>query len=307
MRHRLVAALLAALLLGAGGCTRSPGPAAGAATPPAATPGAADDTPVLPARAVPAGGYAVGQRTLAVRRGERQLAVTLWHPRGAAGAAPWPVVLFSHGLGGVPADYGPLLRRWAAAGLVVAAPTYPRTSRGTRLEPLDVLAQPADATAVLDRVLALDRAAGDPLRGRLDTRRVAAAGHSAGGITTIGLFTTQRDPRLRAGIVLAGSTLGLSVPYTGRPAPLLFVHGQQDTIISYATGRAAYDAVPWPKALLTIPDGDHGQTLRAGRGRTFDAVAEATLAFWHHALYGDPTAAARLRPPAAVARLTAAL
>ncbi|GGK01394.1 hypothetical protein GCM10010123_34180 [Pilimelia anulata] len=301
---RPLAALLAGLLAAAGlaGCTdRSARPAPPAAAAPRPSPTAA---PLAP-RALPAGGYAVATRELTVRRGERRLPVTLWYPDGAADAAPYPVVLFSHGLGGLPADYRPLLRRWAAAGLVVAAPTYPRTSRGVELSPLDVLAQPADASAVLDRVLALNRAGGHPLHRRLDADRVAAAGHSAGGITTIGLFTLRRDARLRAGVVLAGGTLGVNVAYAGSPAPMLFVHGRRDPIIEYADGKAAFDAVPWPKALLTLPDGDHGTTLRTGEGAAFRAVADATLAFLQWSLYGSDGARAELdRADRTVAVLT---
>jgi len=73
----------------------------------------------------------------------RSLPATVWHPASgkpggavAGGAAPargpFPVVLFSHGLLGLPDDYQALLRRWTSAGLVVVAPTYPLTN-ATRL------------------------------------------------------------------------------------------------------------------------------------------------------------------------------
>jgi fermentation-respiration switch protein FrsA (DUF1100 family) len=264
-------AITIALAVTAAGCTsdHSPRPAnarpsaaaSPGATPPTATPPPAKKAPIDP--------YAVGLRTMRLNRGgDRPLPVTIWYPAtGGAGGGPrtgatpasdrFPVVIFSHGLGGRPADYAPLLVHWAAAGFVVAAPTYPNTSRGVRLEPLDVLNQPADASYVLTEVLALDAKAGDPLRGRLDTARVGAAGHSAGGITTVGLFTSVRDERLRAGIVLAGSSLGVGLNYTGPAAQMLFVHGQKDQTVSYAAGKAAYDAVPWPKAMLSLPNGGH--------------------------------------------------
>jgi hypothetical protein len=52
----------------------------------------------------------------------------------------------------------------------------------------DVLNQPGDVAFVLTQVHALDHTAGDELSGRIDTGHVAAAGHSAGAITTIGLL-----------------------------------------------------------------------------------------------------------------------
>ncbi|HYN96057.1 MAG TPA: dienelactone hydrolase family protein, partial [Pilimelia sp.] len=244
-------------------------------------------------------------------RADRALRVTLWYPaagppggRVRADADPargrFPVILFSHGLGGAPADYRQLVTRWAAAGFVVAAPAYPFTNRDApRVDVLDVLNQPADASHVLSRVLALNSAAGDPLRGRLETGRVAAAGHSAGAITTIGLFTLARDARLDAGIVLAGTSLGVGTAFSGAAAPLMFVHGARDNVVSYAAGKAAYDSVPWPKALLTLPEGDHGRALSDGDDPSFRVVADTTVEFLRWSLYGDPAAKRRLPTDAA--------
>jgi dienelactone hydrolase len=241
-----------------------------------------------------------------VKHDDRALPVTIWYPAtGAAGGAPargrpaadgrFPVVIFSHGLSARPADYQPLLARWAAAGFVVAAPAYPHTSRGAaQFNVLDVLNQPADASYVLTRVLALDGRAGDALRGRLATDRVAAAGHSAGGVTTIGLFTTGRDPRLDAGVVLAGSALGVGTAFAGAAAPQLYVHGERDDVVSYAAGKAAYDQVPWPKAMLSLPKGDHGQSLLRRDNPAFGVVSDTTVEFLRWSLYGDPAAKRRL-------------
>jgi fermentation-respiration switch protein FrsA (DUF1100 family) len=306
--RRLATAITALLLLpsvagcgDAGGRTQPTGtltsdnPPDGAAT----TPPAAKRAPAEP--------YAVGVRSVKLNRGgDRPLPVTVWYPAdGQSGGRPrsgvdaargrFPVVLFSHGLTGTPVDYQPLLTRWAAAGFVVAAPAYPNTRRGAaRIDVLDVLNQPADASYVLTEVLALDTRRGDVLRGRLDTARVGAAGHSAGGVTTLGLFTSGRDTRLAMGIVLAGSSLGVGTNFTGAAAPLLFVHGGRDQVVSYASGKAAYDAVPWPKAMLTLPNGDHGRSLQQDSDPSFRVIANTTVEFLRWSLYGDPTAKRRL-------------
>lgn len=302
-RRALAIVPVAALALGLAGCSGG-SPSGRPVTPPTVTaPAVPPPTPSgepIPRGTAPARTFAVDSRELTVRRDGRRIEVTVWYPKGER---RFPLVLFSHGLGGRPSDYAELLREWAAAGFVVAAPAYPRTNGDAAdRDPLDVLNQPADASAVIDRVLGLDRRAGDPLRGRLATDRIAAAGHSAGGITTVGLFTRDRDPRLDAGIVLAGSSLGMGTGFRGGAAPQLFVHGERDDVVSYAAGKAAYDAVPWPKALLSLPEGDH--LLRTG-GDSWGVVADATVDFLRFTLYGD--AAARERLPDDAARADVAV
>jgi dienelactone hydrolase len=279
---------------------------------PVGIPPAALVTP--PAGKAPARTFAVGTRKLSLSRGKgRPLPTTVWYPAvGTAGrepaggltpaTGPFPVVLFSHGLTAQPSDYSAMLTRWAQAGFVVAAPAYPFTSTGVpKFSPLDVINQPADASAVLTGVLALNGKAGDPLQGKIDTDRVAATGHSAGGITTVGLFTGSRDERLDAGIVLAGRRV-LTAPFSGTPAPMLFVHGKRDRTVAYADGLAAFKAVPWPRAMLSIAEGGH-----LVNGGDYEAVAGTTVEFLRWSLYGDAAAKARIPGQAArdkVAKLT---
>ncbi|MEU4777799.1 chlorophyllase [Micromonospora sp. NPDC023633] len=316
MPRRVTPALLASALLTAGlvGCSDDAGPAPQAAVPQATAPApptqAAAPTPRVPAGTAPERAFAVGVRQLKLNRdGDRPLPVTVWYPAaGRPGGQPersadaatgkFPVVMFSHGLNGRPADYGTLLTRWAAAGFVVAAPTFPHTARGGDGNVLDVLNQPADVSYVLTEVLALDARAGDPLRGRLATDRVAAAGHSAGGVTTIGLFTAGRDERLDAGVVFAGTALGVGTAFAGAAAPQLFVHGEADEVVEYAAGKAAYDKVPWPKAMLSLPKGDHGRALLSD-GAALRVVSDTTVEFLRWSLYGDQAAKGRIPTDAA--------
>ncbi|MGC5021568.1 alpha/beta hydrolase family protein [Micromonospora sp. DT47] len=310
MSRRRTPLLLAAALLSVGlaGCSAA-APTVRPAAPPE-PPRATVPAPRVPAGTAPAKPFAVGVRQLKLNRdGSRPLPVTLWYPaRGEAGGAAergatvaagrFPVVMFSHGLSGRPDDYRELLTRWAAAGFVVAAPTFPHTTRGADGNVLDVLNQPADVSYALDKVLALDGKAGDPLRGRLATDRVAAAGHSAGGVTTIGLFTAGRDKRLDAGVVFAGTALGVGTAFAGAAAPQLFVHGEADEVVDYAAGKAVYDAVPWPKAMLSLPKGDHGRALLTD-GTALRVISDTTAEFLRWTLYGDEAARKRLPQEAA--------
>jgi len=244
----------------------------------------------LPTRGeAPDGSFPVETRKLQLSRGkDRPLPTTVWYP--ATGDGPFPVIVFSHGLTARPGDYADLLTRWARAGFVVAAAAYPHTSaRVADFDVMDLLRQPADASYVLTRVLALDGRSGDPLEGRLEKDHVAAAGHSAGGITTLGMLSGPRDDRLAAAVVLAGRQL-LAGNFTGSAVPVFFVHGRLDRTVRYADGLAAFKAVPWPKALLTLPTGGHVVTS----GEEFELVADATTDFWRWSLYGDAGALRRL-------------
>ena len=250
----------------------------------------------------PTNPYRVGIRRITVTRSPgRVLVTTIWYPvkatDGGVAAGRFPVVVFSHGLTGLPSDYRALATRWAAAGFVVVAPAYPHTSRGVKkFDIADVLNQPADASYVLTRALALDRAPGDALRGHLDAGRIAAAGHSAGAITTVGLFANGRDARLNAGIVLAGNALGMGNAYVGKPAALLFAHGDADPVTPYGLSRATYEAVPsgWPKAFLTLAGERHIDPYLHPASASFGTVAAVTTDFLRWTLYGDAAAKARI-------------
>ncbi|MGI5214566.1 alpha/beta hydrolase family protein [Plantactinospora sp. CA-290183] len=266
--------------------------------------------------------YAVGVRTLELGRGTaRPLPVTIWYPtlpepsaapgsatstparrpgggtatrmpgpRRNAAVAPgrFPIVLFSHGLHSLPDWHAQLTMRWAAAGFVVAAPAYPHTrSKAPRFDRGDVRHQPGDAWRVIRHVSSLDRLPGDRFAGHLDVTRVGAAGHSAGGFTTAGLFTSGHSEWLRSGIVIAGG--GMAGAFAGPPAALLFVHGGADATVSASTGREAYRRVRWPKAFLTLTGQGHGEYLTPGRPG-FDQLVAGTTNFFRWTLYADPDA-----------------
>jgi predicted esterase len=258
-----------------------------------------------PAGTAPARAYALGRRDFAFARGaDRPLPTRVWYPAQGAvpsaptpvdGAAPaagrFPLIVFSHGLTANPNDFAAMLSRWAQAGFVVAGPAFPHTATGVAdFDAGDVVNQPADVEAVFDQLLALS---GDPLRDAVDPDRLAAAGHSAGAITTVGLFSAQRDERLKAGVVIAGTDFQ-GVPFTGPAAGMLFVHGEKDDTVTYRAGKTVFEAVPWSRAMLTLPEGGHLIT-----GAEFETVTGTSTEFLRWSLYGDATAKARI--PAAAA------
>jgi fermentation-respiration switch protein FrsA (DUF1100 family) len=286
--RRLAVLALAAVLSGLAGCTGQPSPARWVTPSPSppATVAHLDHVTPLPPLPAPKAALDVSRQEVTYNREGRILRTVIWLP---ASPSKVPAVIFSHGLNGAPESFTPLLTAWAAAGFAVIAPAYPNTTRNApRLDVYDVLNQPADASFVLSQVLA------GPLGRRIDGNRLAAAGHSAGAITTVGLFTAGRDARLHAGIVLAGSGLGVGTVFTGTPASLLFVHGDADPLVSYASGKATYDVVPWSKAMLTVPGGNHNDPYLRPGVPSFTEVRALTLAFLRLELYGDASARQQL-------------
>ncbi|WP_189195639.1 alpha/beta hydrolase [Micromonospora fulviviridis] len=213
-------------------------------------------------------------------------------PGAPVAAGRFPVVVYSHGLHSLPELHAPLTTRWAAAGFVVAAPTYPRTNlRARDFSRADVRNQPADGWRLIRHLVRLDARPGDPLAGHLAVHRFAAAGHSAGGFTTAGMFTSGHPPRLRAGIVVAGG--GMAGSFAGPVAPLLFVHGGADPIVPESVGQAAYARSLGPAAFLCLPGQGHGEYLTPGRPG-FAQVLATTTDFLRWTLYDDRRARDRL-------------
>ena len=137
-------------------------------------------------------------------RTRRMLPTTIFYPATGAtggrprsgarpdtGFGPYPLIVFAPGFGTAPdlAPYPALLGRWAAAGYVVAAVSFPFTSANSPGGPdlSDFANQPADLSAVIDGVLADSRHSGTTLSGLVDRHHIGAAGHSLGGVTVLGL------------------------------------------------------------------------------------------------------------------------
>lgn len=203
---------------------------------------------------------------------------------------PYPLVVFAHGFGANPAVYSAILDSWASAGYVVAAPRFPLTSNSAAggLDLADYVNQPADMSFVITQVLKASAASTGTLAGLVDPSRIGAAGHSLGGVTTLGLVanTCCMDSRVKAAVVMSGDAI--SFP-TGQPdfaeaPPLLLVHGDADGTVPYESSVYAFDEAHTPKGLLTIEGGDHGSTVLPGDA--FSTVADVTTEFFDRYLKG---------------------
>jgi dienelactone hydrolase len=233
-------------------------------------------------------------------KASRTLVTTVWYPAGGSGPAtasghgPYPLIVFAHGLGGSPQEYARLLTAWAAAGYVVAAPLFPLSSSETPGGPDggDIGNQPGDMSFVIDQVLKASATANGPLSGLVDPNSIGAAGHSNGAITTLGLVANSccRDPRVKAAIIMAGTTegLGRGQYQLDEAPPLLIVQDLHDGLIPYADAIAVFNQARGPKALLALdwdsPNDSTGATAHMAAsgvvGPTSGQVIRSTIAFF---------------------------
>jgi len=224
----------------------------------------------------------------------------LFNAPPATGSGPFPLIVFGHGLGATPAEYGDLLATWAAAGFVVAAPAFPLSNQDSPNEPDagDVANQSGDISAVITRSIALSSTAeGKALVGMIDGEHVGVVGHSNGGITIAGLLGSpgRFDERVDAAIIIAGTSQllpGGTFDWSRTP-PLLIVHGDNDTVIPYDEGVRLFNNVRSPKGLFTLIDSDHNSYLFSD-SKAFSITAKATLDFWNGYLKSDSAALAAL-------------
>jgi dienelactone hydrolase len=226
----------------------------------------------------------------------RTLPTQFWYPAQGDGGAPdradgpYPLVLFSHGYNVTPDFYAPLLERWAAAGYVVAAPTYPILSGSDGgASHVDYEQTFADTSFVITRILALG--GGDPLAGMVDPDRIAAAGHSDGEVISFGVGFLQccRDPRVKSVISMAGDLSNANNPHvrdTG--TPILHIMEVNDEYDPYP------HSIQWDRDNLTAPrwmvslNSSHVPPYTQPGDPTFELVSRITVDYLDGTLKGHP-------------------
>jgi predicted dienelactone hydrolase len=229
------------------------------------------------------------------KREARPVTTDLWYPPAKDGSGPFPLVVFGHGFASTPFWYRHLLRAWADAGYVVAAPVFPLGNENAPGGPneQDIVNQPRDMSFVITRLLALSSSSSSPLYGLIDPARIAVAGQSDGAETAYATAyeSPWRDRRVRAALVLSGAILGPRryVEHTG--VPLLAVQGTADRINPEIYSLDLFRAAGRPKFLLLLDGAGHlPQYTKAGTQR-FAEVVRVTTAFLGHYLGSGPLAA----------------
>jgi dienelactone hydrolase len=286
----------------------SGGPTSAPAT--TAAPTAVEAPPTTAAlSAIPVGRtYAVGTRSVTFvdisrptsRNGSfggapsRTLPTEFWYPAQDDGGAPdrgdgpYPIVVFAHGYDVTPDFYAPLLERWAAAGYVVAAPTYPILSGSHGgASHVDYEQTFADTSFAITQVLGLGN--DDALAGMVDPDRIAAAGHSDGEVISfgVGFLACCRDARVKSVISMAGDLANANNPSvrdTG--TPILHIMEVNDEYDPYP------HSIQWDRDNLTAPrwmvtlNSSHVPPYTQPGDPAFELVSKITIAYLDGTLKG---------------------
>jgi fermentation-respiration switch protein FrsA (DUF1100 family) len=186
----------------------------------------------------------------------RDVPVKIYYPKATAAQGPqsFPVIIFSHGLGGSRDGYSYLGEHWASCGYVsvhvqhrgsddailhTLRPFKALREAATKAE--NAINRPLDVSFAIDRLTALNLDPTFPLHGQLDPSRLGVAGHSFGAFTTMALAGARipilgpepryLDPRIKAAIAMSTpATIGndSDAAFDAVQIPVFHLTGTQD-------------------------------------------------------------------------------
>jgi len=206
----------------------------------------------------------------------RPVPVKIYYP--ADMAAPLPLVIFSHGLGGSREGYEYLGRHWASHGYISLHVQHigsddavwrgqdqpMQSMRQAAIRPENAVNRARDVSFVLDEMARLNNAPG-LFQGRVDLEKVGLAGHSFGANTTL-VATGQ------VFILPGGRTVGFAEPRIKAAIPMSapVPHSRDDL-------DRVFDGITVPCLHMTgtLDDSPIGETKAAERRLPFDHIGGA--------------------------------
>lgn len=211
--------------------------------------------------------------------------------RGAEVAeGPFPAVLFSHGAAGVRVQSTAITSNLASWGMIVLSPEHPSRDLFAALSGStnsDRTAAVDDLLGALDLITAESADAASPFSGRADVERVAALGHSAGGVTVL---LAAADPRIDGYVSMASGVLRgrnddpnvttTTIAITMPDKPSFFIAGSADARVPWDTvTEPAFQSASAPSRLWVIEGAGHTaftDFCTLGNGLGIIGVAESS-------------------------------
>src|SRR3954471_2986678 len=221
----------------------------------------------------------------------REVPVKIYYP--VKGRAPFPLIVFSHGLGGSRDDYAYLGRYWAGCGYIAVhlqhlgsdssiwknAPNLLAAGLAFKDAVADIrnaINRPLDVSFVIDQLCRLNET-NALFRGKIDTNNIGVAGHSFGGFTTMaiageifiqpnGKENSFVDRRVKAAIEMSApksfNKERLNYVYSRITIPMFHMTGTKDDSpigeTKASERRVSFDKMTHSEEyLLNFLDGDH--------------------------------------------------
>ena len=218
-------------------------------------------------------------------------------PDATPATGPFPLVIFSHGGGGCGVMGAPFCEALVENGFVAAAPdhsdefTVARSDGSVKLDAQRVRQwtqwaqdrssaqaerrgglkfdhRPAEVKAAIDHLLALSADADSDLHGLVDPEKIGIMGVSFGAWTTqavAGFHRPFHDPRIRAAVPVAGSTMSRMGSFRNVKCPVMMIFGAEEHIIlrdetsplKTAGMLRHYGSANQPKYLVGIKEAQH--------------------------------------------------
>ena len=246
----------------------------------------------------------------------------------------FPLILFSHGNGGIRFQSLFFCAHLASHGYVVVTPDHHGNTFVDQLlgivDPASAVNRPRDLSFLIDQFLAFDAEPGNFFEHAIDADRIGVSGHSFGGYTSFALaggsfaLGTFTDPRVKAILPQAPATSVFPDAFFATvTVPTLIIGGSIDETTPFASQQQRpFDLLlpgPTVVGLAQIVEGGHftfsdfcevPRNLLSFIGG-FDEACEPRHLPWRHAhdivghlalnffdgvLRGDPDALARLDP-----------
>jgi predicted dienelactone hydrolase len=180
---------------------------------------------------------------------------------------PLPIIMFSHGSGGLTWQSTYYTTHLASYGFVVVAPPHPGNTAADCMPCTDMAAladaflnRPTDVTFALESMLKLNDDPASMFYQALDGKRVGMSGHSFGGLVTLQLAASNGAKPFLAALAMAPAVGGVAPsPGTSVPIPLMIMGGGMDYICPVENDREYLGSLQSssPHYLVVFPRGGH--------------------------------------------------
>jgi predicted dienelactone hydrolase len=184
----------------------------------------------------------------------------------ARAAGRFPLVLFSHGNGGIRFQSFFFVAHLASHGFIVATPDHHGNTFTDALVGIvdgsSLVNRPLDMKFLIDELAAFDAEPGGFLEGAVDLDRIGVSGHSFGGLTTFALaggatvFGTFTEPRIKAIFPQAPSAAGFADEYFSTiTVPTLIVGGSIDETTPFeGDQQLPFDNLPSGASIVGVAE-----------------------------------------------------